>query len=146
MRLELEANRIAPRRFHFLGHVSDRSELQSLLAAADAFVHPNAREPFGIGPLEAITAGTPVIVPRAGGVLTYANDRNAWLAAPGDAGLASAICAALANDAARQDRVREGQRTAGGFAWPLAASRLPALYDHIHHLRTGGPMPEVPTP
>ena len=49
----------------------DRETLATFYASADVFVHPNPREPFGIGPLEAMSSGVPVVMPAAGGVLEY---------------------------------------------------------------------------
>ncbi len=64
----------------FYGHVGARETLARLYASCDVFVHPNPREPFGIGPLEAMASGVPLVAPAAGGLLSYANDTNAWLA------------------------------------------------------------------
>ncbi len=59
--------------FSFLGHITEKEKLADLYANADIFIHPNPREPFGIAPLEAMSSGTPVVVPNSGGVLSYAN-------------------------------------------------------------------------
>ncbi len=56
--------------------------MAEIYANADAFVHPNPREPFGIAPLEAMAAGLPVIAPNSGGLTAYANLANAWLTNP----------------------------------------------------------------
>jgi glycosyltransferase involved in cell wall biosynthesis len=48
---------LAPGRSVFLGHCQ-REELRALYHAADIFLHPNPREPFGIAPLEAMAAGS----------------------------------------------------------------------------------------
>src|SRR5262249_35787059 len=56
----------------FLGHITDKFELASLYANADAFVHTNPNEPFGIAPLEALASGLPLVAPNAGGVVSYA--------------------------------------------------------------------------
>jgi len=45
------AARLAPGRVAFLGNIGNRDELATLYASADVFVHPNPREPFGIGPV-----------------------------------------------------------------------------------------------
>ena len=70
----------------FCGHVDARA-LARLYASCDVFVHPNPREPFGIGPLEAMASGVPLVLPAAGGVLSYANADNAWLARADGPGL-----------------------------------------------------------
>ncbi len=116
------------RRIHWCG-VLDPASLATHLASGDVFIHPNPREPFGIGPLEAMASGVPVVVPRAGGVLAYANDRNAWLATPTGADFARAIRAATDGDAMR---VATAMQTAGTFDWGEAARRYFALYDELH--------------
>lgn len=50
LRLELqgECDRQVPGQVVFLGHIESREELADLFANCDLFLHPNAREPFGI--------------------------------------------------------------------------------------------------
>jgi alpha-1,6-mannosyltransferase len=74
-------------RLHLLGHLGNRAELARILASVDVFVHPNPSEPFGIGPLEAMASGTPLVAPATGGVLEYADHTCAWLAQPQGAAL-----------------------------------------------------------
>ncbi len=127
-------------RVAFLSHVADRRLLAQHYAAADAFVHPNPREPFGIGPLEAMAAGVPVVVPRAGGVLSYASDDNAWLAAPGSRGLAFAVWRALV--AGRGDaRIASARKTAESYAWRGVVDRYFRLLDGVHVARLARPTP-----
>ena len=47
--------------------VYDRPQLARILASADAFIHGNDAEPFGLVVSEALAAGTPLIVPDVGG-------------------------------------------------------------------------------
>jgi alpha-1,6-mannosyltransferase len=108
----------------------DRESLASYYASADVFVHPNPREPFGIGPLEAMASGVPVVVPSAGGVLEYASSENAWLAEPAALAFADAVRAARQRDPMR---IRAARETACRFRWPEAARRYFDLYDDIVH-------------
>lgn len=48
-------------RIHWLGVIADRDKA-ALMAAADLFVYPSLFEGFGFPPLEALLAGTPVVV------------------------------------------------------------------------------------
>lgn len=106
-----------------------RADLATLYASADVFVHPNPREPFGLAPLEAMASGVPVVVPAAGGVLTYANAGNAWLAAPTPAAFGHAI-----RSAARGNRRRTvaALATVRQFSWESAARRHFDAYDAVH--------------
>lgn len=125
-----DAARRTPNRVHAMGVVRDRGALARLYASCDVFVHPNPREPFGIGPLEAMASRVPVVAPSAGGVLSYATPENAWLAAPDGESFAHAINAATqSRDAAR---LAAAMRTARSFDWPLVASRYFKLCDSLH--------------
>jgi alpha-1,6-mannosyltransferase len=119
----------APGRVLMLGPL-EMCELARYYASADVFVHPNPREPFGIAPLEAMASGVPVVLPDAGGVLTYANRENAWLAAPDANSFALAIQEALERpEPARLDAARE---TALTFRWDRITRCCFALYDRLH--------------
>jgi glycosyltransferase involved in cell wall biosynthesis len=132
--LAAECARHAPGVARFVGHL-DRAALQEWLLAADVFIHPNPREPFGIGPLEAMAVGLPVVLPRAGGVLTYATDENAWLVPASPPALAAGVEAALRDGARAASRAEAGRRTAAAFAWPARASGMLARYRQIHEAR-----------
>jgi glycosyltransferase involved in cell wall biosynthesis len=125
----------APGRFVLLDHCTNRDELASHIASADVFVHPNPREPFGIGPLEAMAAGVPVVLARAGGVLSYASNVNAWLADPSPGQLAGAISALLLNPSLAKARARAAIDTAASLTWPLVARRFLHLYEQLHAQR-----------
>jgi alpha-1,6-mannosyltransferase len=131
--LERQAAALSRPRLLLWGHVEAPHELARLVASADVFVHPNAREPFGIGPLEAMAAGTRVVVPARGGVLSYASGTTNWLAVPTAAGLAAAVerAASESPDAAAA-RVEAARARAEQFAWPAVVARWFDLYDTLH--------------
>jgi alpha-1,6-mannosyltransferase len=141
MRRELEqrcAGRLAGR-VCFLGHLRDRRELAALEANCDVFVHPNPREPFGIGPLEAMASGLPVVAPASGGVLSYAGPRNAWLATPDGDAFARSVRSIVGNPEDRRRRIAEALRTAASYSWPAIADRFLDLYGSLPALLRGGP-------
>jgi len=111
-----------------------RQALAALYASADVFVHPNPREPFGIAPLEAMASGIPVVVPSAGGVLTYAHPGNAWLAAPEPAAFAAAIRSATRGN---PRRIAAALTTVRDFSWDRAARRHFEAYDAAHAALAG---------
>lgn len=117
------------------GHIEDRVELAGLVASADIFLHPNPREPFGIGPVEAMASGTPIVLPRSGGVLTYATDENAWLVSPGPEGLAEGLLAVLAAPDEARRRAHAAREDAERLSWPCVAQRYFETYDIIHARR-----------
>jgi len=132
--LERSAAQEAPGRISVLGHVP-RTTLAGILASADVFVHPNPREPFGIGPLEAMASGLPVVLPRAGGVLTYATDANAWLTTPDAEGLAGGVSNLLARPVLRQQRRTVALEDVKRLAWPAAVATYFDHYDTIDETR-----------
>ena len=105
------------------------------IAASDVFLHPNPREPFGIGPLEAMAAGVPLVAPDEGGVRSYATADNAWLTRAEPDAFATAIRLALDGGAESRRRVANALLTAGRFTWPAAASRIFQTYDRLHTAR-----------
>jgi alpha-1,6-mannosyltransferase len=107
----------------------DKVTLAQYCASCDVFVHPNPREPFGIGPLEAMASGVPVVAPNTGGVLEYASPTNAWLAEPTGLAFAEAIRAAARSDPAR---IRAAIETVGRFRWRTATRRYFEAYDDLH--------------
>ncbi len=127
------AARVAPGRVRGIGNITDRRALAVHYASADVFAHPNPREPFGIGPLEAMAAGVPVVVPNAGGVLSYANDGNSWLAPPEPEAFADAIVDASRGRATA--RVQRAVDTAHAHAWEIVAGRYFDLLDRRHAAR-----------
>ncbi len=64
---EKELHNLAGPTVEFLGEVSD-SELSALYQGAKAFIYPAEEEDFGIMPVEAMFAGTPVIALNQGGL------------------------------------------------------------------------------
>jgi alpha-1,6-mannosyltransferase len=118
-------------RIHFHGHLADRGALADLMTDVDLFVHPNPREPFGIAPLEAMSAGLPVVAPDRGGVTTYATTANAWIAPATVHGFTHATLAAWADPAERERRRALGLRTAAAYQWPLVTGAFFDLYDDL---------------
>jgi alpha-1,6-mannosyltransferase len=134
--LETYGNRRTGNRIHLLGHLRDKAALSGLHAGADVFVHPNPSEPFGIAPLEAMAAGVPLVAPDRGGVLSYANARNAWLSDPDASEFARTVQEVFANPALARSRAAAGRETALSHDWSHVAQRYFELYDRIMSERT----------
>jgi alpha-1,6-mannosyltransferase len=130
--------RLAPGHVSFLGHVSSGEQLARLYASADVFVHPNPREPFGIAPLEAMASGLPLVAPDRGGVRSYANGSNAWLAPAEAVRFAKAVESVLDDVPLRNRRVSQALGTAARFDWKAISRDFLRLYAEIidlHHER-----------
>ena len=90
------------RRIRLFEPVYDRPRLARILASADAFIHGNDAEPFGLVVSEALAAGLPLVVPDVGGAFEVAGPAYAETYRardPGDA--ARAIQQLFARDPAR---------------------------------------------
>ncbi len=115
-------------RIRFLGQ---RSDVPSLLAAADIFCQPNTGpEPFGIVFVEALYAGLPVVTSAFGGPLEIIDSSCGILAPPGDVGALADALGNLVLDPAMRGRLAESAPArAAAVAGPARSLRL--LYDAL---------------
>jgi len=126
-----KADRYIPGKIVQFGHVK-KDELATLYANTDVFVHPNPREPFGIAPLEAMASGLPLVAPKAGGILAYANDSNAWLTQANAASFAAAVREVVENDAERNAKIENAFSTVDENQSERSAERLLETYDRLY--------------
>jgi glycosyltransferase involved in cell wall biosynthesis len=110
-----------------LGWVTNAARAD-LLAGARVFAYPSLYEGFGLPPLEAMSAGAPVVTTRAGALPDVVGDA-AVLAEPGDRDeLAAALASVLADDGLRDGLVARGRQRAAAFSWDAAADGMAAVY------------------
>lgn len=128
--LEVEAKRLFGK-IILLGHL-DKETLADYYANVDVFVHPNPREPFGNVVLEAMSSGCAVVAPNSGGVLTYANQDNAWLVEPTPEDFAKAIKEASKESEARKRRISNAIQTALENSKEKSIERLFQTYDKMY--------------
>jgi len=98
---------------------------------ATAFVFPSLYEGFGLGPLEAMASGTPVIASAVsslpevvGGAAMLVNPENVF-------DIARGITEVLTNEDLRQDLIEKGHRQAESFSWARTAREVLELYEEI---------------
>ena len=142
-RFVAEARRRTPGRVRLLGHL-DADRLADTLANVDVFVHPNPREPFGIGPLEAMASGVAVVAADAGGVLAYASQQTAWLASPVADAFADAVEQVFADTGHRRATIQRALCQANQYNWRSAAARFFRLYDELNDIVRS--IPDLPPP
>ena len=104
------------------------ADLPVFLAAALALVHPSKYEGFGLTPLEAMAAGTPVLAANTGalpevvgdaGMLLPPDDVDAW---------AKAMTRVSEDDDLRRSMVERGRAWSERFTWGEAAKQTAAVY------------------
>ncbi|MGH9056979.1 MAG: glycosyltransferase family 4 protein [Acidimicrobiales bacterium] len=105
--------------------------LTTLREGALALAYPSLYEGFGFPPLEAMSAGIPVLAGSGGAVAEVAGPA-AELAEPRDVGsLARGLARVVFDEARRAELVDNGRRHAAGFSWQRTARGLADLYSRL---------------
>lgn len=113
-----------------VGKVSD-SELNHLYSQARFFFFPSFYEGFGIPPLEAMSAGCPVLASNRSSVPEVVGDAGV-LFDPSDLGsLESGLSRVLQNEI-RGNLIALGIERATNFSWKPVVERYAALYSELH--------------
>ena len=101
---------------------------------ARAFVFA-ACEDFGIAPLEAQAAGTPVIAAAVGGLTTVVTDQDSGLLLDSHEPVvwASALRRVLLDDAFRARLAQGARRRGQAFSWEATAERTLDVYERARH-------------
>lgn len=129
-------------RIAFLGPVPS-SRAFALFRGATAFVLPSRHEPQGIVVIEAMSAGTPVVATRVGGVPETVRDgvNGLLVDAQSVPALARGLRFTLEDQQATRARVEVASRDVRNYAWSHIASRYTELYEvamNEHFRLTGG--------
>jgi glycosyltransferase involved in cell wall biosynthesis len=114
-------------RVRWLG-VLPRAGVPALYREVDVLVYPSLYEGFGLPPLEAMAAGTPVVAGRAACLPETLGDA-ALLVDPHDAGaLAAAVESMLTDTALRASMIAAGRARAAAFTWERSAAATADVY------------------
>lgn len=119
----------------FVGSPSDQ-ELSTLYSHASAFVFPTSFEGFGLPPIEALSAGTPVVVSDIPVLKEVLPAEGVFFFKSGDKdGMIAAIERVLADPAkAKSEAARGGAEVRRRHSWNDSAARtLQALRSVAHH-------------
>ena len=117
-------------RVRWLGQVP-RERLPAAMADADAVVYPSLYEGFGFPPLEAMSAGTPVVASNASCLPEILGDA-ALLVGPHDVtGLQRALESVLTDRTLRDRLVAAGRERASAFTWERCAADTVDAYRRV---------------
>ncbi|MDQ4143473.1 MAG: glycosyltransferase family 4 protein [Actinomycetota bacterium] len=119
----------------FLGRVRD-DDLPDLYGGAIALIHPSYVEGFGLTPLEAMAARTPVIASNAGALPEVVGDAGLLFDPHDEHGLADLIERVVREPALRRSFLERGERRAQEFTWDRTAQQFVSLFEDID--REGG--------
>ncbi len=120
-----------------------RARLSELYASALALIHPSLYEGFGLTPLEAMSAGVPVLAARSPGVQEVCGAAAAYAEARRPDSFAAQMTRLAEAPAWREELSRWGRVQAASFSWRASAESHVEAYRMA--VRRSGPLPSDST-
>jgi glycosyltransferase involved in cell wall biosynthesis len=114
----------------FLGFVPDKT-LASLYRLASVFVFPSLYEGFGLPPLEAMAAGTPVITSNVSSLPEVVGDAAVLIDPYDPDAISEAIQRVLQDPVLRSELRAQGLARLGQFSWDRSVRRVREIYDEV---------------
>lgn len=114
----------------FPGYIPS-SELPLWYRAADLFVYPSLYEGFGLPPLEAMAAGSPVIVSRSSSLPEVVGGAGISVDPKNSEDLIGAVSRVLKDHQLQQELGDKGKEQARKFSWERTARETLAVYESI---------------
>lgn len=112
------------------GHIPD-ADLAAVYGGALAFVFPSFGEGFGLGPLEAMACGTPVLSSDATSLPEVGGGAARYFDPHDTEGMVEATRAVVGDPALRTEMRKKGLAQAARFSWERAACETWALYERV---------------
>lgn len=114
----------------WLGYV-DEEDKPVLYRNAETFVFPSRHEGFGLGVLEAMASGTPIVTTNASSLPEVVGEAG-FTVDPDDArGMAGAIIATIVQDNLHAELRQKGEQQAATFSWEKTATETLLVYDSV---------------
>jgi len=100
-----------------------------LLRSASVFAVPSFRENFGLGALEAMACGVPVLVSRGVNLAPAIAQADAgWITGTDDEEIAATLTEAMRDEVGRRRRAANARKLASNYTWDSAAALLEVWY------------------
>ncbi|MAT99225.1 MAG: glycosyl transferase family 1 [Anaerolineaceae bacterium] len=114
----------------WIGYVEEEDK-PVLYRNAETFVFPSRQEGFGLGVLEAMASGTPVVTTNASSLPEVVGEAG-FTVDPDDArGMAGAIISTIIQDNLRAELRQKGEQQAANFSWEKTATETLLVYDTV---------------
>jgi len=112
----------------WIGYVAEEDK-PVLYRNAETFIFPSRQEGFGLGVLEAMASGTPVVTTNASSLPEVVGEAG-FAVDPDDArGMAGAIISTIIQDNLRAELRQKGEQQAANFSWEKTATETLLVYD-----------------
>ena len=98
---------------------------------AETFVFPSRYEGFGLGPLEAMACGTPVVTTNSASLPEVVGPAAFTVDADNAREMAGAIISTVIEDNLRADLRQKGLQQAAKFSWQKTATETALVYDLV---------------
>lgn len=116
---------------YYLPRVESRQELLSLYGSALALVHPSLYEGFGLTCLEAMAAGTPVIVSNAASLPEVVGEAAHFIDPHSTESIEQSLIELETNGDLREELALKGRVRARQFRWEEAARKTIEVYQEL---------------
>ncbi len=117
-------------RVRVLGYVSEKEKAQ-LLRGAAVFVYPSFYEGFGMPPLEAMSAGTPVIAAAAGSLPEVLGSAALYVQPQDIYDLAQALADLLSSPQLSAELRQAGRQRAAQYTWSRTAAQTLEVFKKV---------------
>ncbi len=115
---------------HWIGYV-DEEDKPVLYRNAETFVMPSKYEGFGLGIVEAMASGTPVVTTNRTSLPEVVGDAGFTVDADDARQMAGAIISTIIQDNLRAEMRQDGLNQAKNFSWEKTATETLLVYDKI---------------
>jgi glycosyltransferase involved in cell wall biosynthesis len=102
--------------------------LAEAYAAAKLFVYPSLSEGFGFPPLEAMSAGCPVLASNSTAIPEVCQDAPFYFDGADQECFTRALLRAVSDEEARRQAIQKGRRVVAQYSWEKCGEQTLALY------------------